>query len=108
MKERTNGGDQTVRVKASASPGPRGRSWVNSHAVRTEGKAETTVSNHYSDLVLEGMMADLESELVEGKESLRPVHPSRDGPIERIRQAVCAFANDLPGHTRPCWGEGAP
>ena len=38
-------------------------------------------------------MADLESEFVERKESLGT-------GIERIRQAVCAFANDLPGHGR--------
>ena len=45
-------------------------------------------------------MADLESELVERKESLRKAPAGKDGPIERIRQAVCAFANDLPGHGR--------
>ena len=50
---------------------------------------------------LEALMADLESELVERKESLRKAPPGKDGPIERIRQAVCAFANDLPGHRRP-------
>ena len=54
----------------------------------------------YSDLDLEAMMADLESELVERKESLRRAPAGKDGPIERIRQAVCAFANDLPGHGR--------
>ena len=41
------------------------------------------------------MMGDLESDLVERKESLRG-----DTPVE-IRQAVCAFANDLPDHRRP-------
>lgn len=59
------------------------------------------MTNPYSDLDLEAMMADLESELVERKESLRKAPPGKDGPIERIRQAVCAFANDLPGHNRP-------
>ncbi len=54
----------------------------------------------YSDPALEAMMAALESELVERKESLRKAPPGKDGPIERIRQAVCAFANDLPGHGR--------
>ena len=54
----------------------------------------------YSDFDLEAMMADLESELVERKESLRRAPAGKDGPIERIRQAVCAFANDLPGHGR--------
>ena len=54
----------------------------------------------YSDRELEAMMADLESELVERKESLRRAPGGKDGPIEKIRQAVCAFANDLPGHGR--------
>lgn len=40
-----------------------------------------------------GMMADLESDRVERKSSLS----DRD----KIRQAICAFANDLPGHDRP-------
>ena len=40
------------------------------------------------------MMTDLESELVERKRSLQG-----DGPTE-IREAVCAFANDLPDHGR--------
>ena len=40
-------------------------------------------------------MADIESELVERKESLRKAPAKKDGPIEKIRQAVCAFANDL-------------
>ena len=54
----------------------------------------------YTDTELEAMMADAESELVERKESLRGAPHGKDGPIERIRQAVCAFANDLPGHGR--------
>ena len=49
----------------------------------------------YSDAELEAMMADLESDLVERKETLRG-----DAP-RRIRHAVCAFANDLPDHRRP-------
>lgn len=49
----------------------------------------------YSDEELEIMLADIESDLVERKESL-----SGDAP-KKIRQAVCAFANDLPGHRRP-------
>ena len=53
----------------------------------------TSVS--YSDRELEGMMADLESDLVERKESLRGDSPAR------VREAVCAFANDLPDHRRP-------
>ena len=55
----------------------------------------------YSDRELEAMMADIESELVERKESLRDAPAGKDGPITKIRQAVCAFANDLPGHGRP-------
>ena len=53
------------------------------------------MSGAYSDAELEQLMADFESELVERKESLRGDAPSR------IREAVCAFANDLPAHRRP-------
>lgn len=49
----------------------------------------------YSDPELEAMLTDLESDLVERKESL-----AGDAP-NRIREAVCAFANDLPDHRRP-------
>ncbi|MXW18383.1 MAG: transcriptional regulator [Gemmatimonadetes bacterium] len=59
------------------------------------------MTNPYSDPTLEALMADLESEVVERKESLRKAPPGKDGPIEDIRQAVCAFANDVPGHNRP-------
>ena len=47
----------------------------------------------YSDAGLEAMMSDLESDLVERKES------AADG--KKIRRNVCAFANDLPGNGRP-------
>ncbi len=46
----------------------------------------------YSESTLRTMASALESELVERKESLQG-----DAP-KAIRQAVCAFANDLPGH----------
>ena len=55
----------------------------------------STGSAPYSDDELAAMMADLESDLVERKESLRGDAPAK------IRQAVCAFANDLPDHGRP-------
>jgi len=42
---------------------------------------------------LESLLDDLESDLVERKASFS------DG--DRIRQVVCAFANDLPGHNKP-------
>lgn len=48
----------------------------------------------YSDSELEALMTDVESELVERKESLRGDVPTR------IREAICAFANDLPDHRR--------
>jgi ATP-dependent DNA helicase RecG len=48
----------------------------------------------YTDAELEAMLADLESDLAERKESF-----SGDVPT-RVREAVCAFANDLPGHRR--------
>jgi ATP-dependent DNA helicase RecG len=46
------------------------------------------------DAELERLMADLESDLVERKESL----PSNKGKID---QAICAFMNDMPGHGVP-------
>lgn len=48
----------------------------------------------YSDAELEAMLRDLESDLVERKESFRGNAPGA------IRDAVCAFANDLPDHRR--------
>ena len=47
----------------------------------------------YSDAELESMMADVESDLVERKESFRD-------DAQSARQAVCAFANDLPNHRK--------
>ena len=47
----------------------------------------------YSDAELEALMSDLESGLVERKES------AADG--KKFRRNVCAFANDLPGNGRP-------
>ena len=44
-------------------------------------------------LELEQLMTDLESDRVERKESITSP--------EKIRQAICAFANDLPGHQLP-------
>lgn len=46
-----------------------------------------------TDAELAGIARDLESDLVERKEAFT----DRD----RLAQAVCAFANDLPGHSRP-------
>lgn len=48
----------------------------------------------YSDEQLEQMLADLESDLVERKESFGGDVPAK------ARQAICAFANDLPDHRR--------
>lgn len=49
----------------------------------------------YSDTELERLLADTESDLVERKEMW-----AGDVP-EKGRQAVCAFANDLPDHRNP-------
>lgn len=49
----------------------------------------------YTDHELEAMLADPESDLVERKESFRGDVPTS------AREAVCAFANDLPNHRRP-------
>lgn len=50
---------------------------------------------NYTDAELEGMLADLESDLAERKESF-----SGDTPT-KVREEVCAFANDLPDHRKP-------
>ncbi|HRU04694.1 MAG TPA: putative DNA binding domain-containing protein, partial [Candidatus Brocadiia bacterium] len=49
----------------------------------------------YTDAELEAFLADTESDLVERKESWKG-----DAP-EKGRQAICAFANDLPDHRKP-------
>jgi ATP-dependent DNA helicase RecG len=49
----------------------------------------------YSDQDLETLLTDLESDLVERKQTFRGDAPTK------VREAVCAFANDLPDHRRP-------
>ena len=49
----------------------------------------------YSDDQLAAMMTDVESDLVERKQSLDGDTPNA------VREAICAFANDLPNHGRP-------
>jgi ATP-dependent DNA helicase RecG len=49
----------------------------------------------YSDEDLESLLDDTESDIAERKESWKGDAPDTG------RQAVCAFANDLPGHRRP-------
>jgi len=48
-----------------------------------------------TDQELETLMKDIESDVVERKESLAGQAP------DTIRQAICAFANDLPDHRKP-------
>jgi len=52
-------------------------------------------SNGYSDAELAAMMVDLESDLIERKRSLS------SSAAEKILRNICAFANDLPGHSKP-------
>jgi ATP-dependent DNA helicase RecG len=49
----------------------------------------------YNDMELEALLDDIESDLAERKESW-----DGDAP-DKGRQAVCAFANDLPDHHKP-------
>lgn len=49
----------------------------------------------YPNEELERLMAALESDLIERKETFRG-----DAP-KAVREAVCSFANDLPNHRRP-------
>ena len=51
--------------------------------------------NPYSNEALDTMLADLESDRVERKESIKGNAP------QTVREAVCAFANDLAGHGEP-------
>lgn len=48
-----------------------------------------------SDAELSGLLTELESDRVERKESFRGSAP------DSVREAVCAFANDLAGHRKP-------
>ncbi|MEW6187386.1 MAG: RNA-binding domain-containing protein [Thermodesulfobacteriota bacterium] len=50
---------------------------------------------NYTDEQLEALLADIESDLAERKESWKGDAPDSG------RQAVCAFANDLPDHRKP-------
>ena len=52
-------------------------------------------SDYYSDKELAALMVGGESDLVERKAAF-----DGDAP-NAVRQAICAFANDLPGHRRP-------
>lgn len=61
---------------------------------QSTGTAEVRVGA-YSDQELEGMLLDLESDLVERKQTL-----GGDAPT-KVREAACGFANDLPDHRRP-------
>lgn len=49
----------------------------------------------FTDAALESMLIDLESDRVERKESFKGNAP------QTVREAVCAFANDLAGHGEP-------
>lgn len=50
-------------------------------------------SENINDIELERLLKDTESDRVERKSSL--------SEPDRIREAICAFANDLPGHGKP-------
>lgn len=49
----------------------------------------------FADAELEALLAELESDRVERKQSFRGDAPTT------VREAVCAFANDMPGHVAP-------
>jgi ATP-dependent DNA helicase RecG len=62
------------------------------------GEMESEISSsregrNMNDAELESLLRDLESDRVERKESL--------SDKEKIRQAICAFANDMPNHREP-------
>ena len=49
----------------------------------------------YTDAELKGFLDDLKSDRLERKETFKGDVP------QKARQAICAFANDLPGHDEP-------
>ena len=51
--------------------------------------------NPLTDIQLTALLGDLESDRVERKEAWAGSAP------EKVREAVCAFANDLPNHQQP-------
>jgi len=51
--------------------------------------------SYYSNTELEALRVDLESDCAERKQSMQGKSP------DAVREAVCAFANDLPGHGKP-------
>lgn len=53
-----------------------------------------TLMTNYTDVDLERLLADEESDLAERKESMKGDSPTT------MREALCAFANDLPDHQR--------
>lgn len=61
-----------------------------------------------SDQQLESLLNDKESDLAERKKSFKGDVP------KKARQAICAFANDLPNHNKPgvlfigAWDDGTP
>ncbi len=63
---------------------------------------------NFSDQELEALLNDTESDLAERKKSFKGDVPRKG------RQAVCAFANDLPNHNKPgvlfigAWDDGSP
>ncbi len=68
------------------------------HSIHTQQiltEQETMKMKCFSDQELEELLNDLESDIVERKESFKGDTPKKG------RQAVCAFANDLPNHDKP-------
>ena len=53
------------------------------------------IALHLTDQELEALLGDIESDRAERKERLAGGAPTK------IREAICAFANDLPGHQSP-------
>jgi ATP-dependent DNA helicase RecG len=68
---------------------------VGQKVLHEQRSSTMTVPRPYSDEELEALLANIESDLAERKETWRG-----DAP-DAARQAVCAFANDLPGHGNP-------
>lgn len=72
----------------------RSRDWGR-RSPRLTSTAYQRKTMRLSDEELVSLLGDLESDRAERKESFKG-----DAP-DKVRQAVCALANDLPGHRRP-------
>ena len=87
-----------TRVRLARMPGPEDLDKLCQYAGGAQTAAGGGTGDYWGDpqvddATLKDLLADLESDRVERKAAL--------SDKDKIRQAICAFANDLPNHRRP-------